>query len=264
MHPKQEEKAKKVLAALYMLRLRFHVGRLFTLGRLRRLPLSEVDPGYLVHCQMDELFGDNSPRPFNIIHESDRYLNILAYSGREEEDLRNYAQTFADPGIFQGCDWDAFSSKKMPDSWKADAIIGFQLRCIPTVTKKNDEGKNDEGKDYEVDAFLSSCMAADARGERIPGREEVYNHWLAKNIWQHSNNGAVLLNSELKGWHIAKLLRRKGPPDHRTSTTIEKPEATITGHIRITDPEGFAALLSRGVGKHLPFGYGMLLLKPPQ
>ena len=37
----------------------------------------------------------------------------------------------------------------------------------------------------------------------------------------------------------------------------------MAGTLTIGDPDAFAAILSRGVGRHAAFGYGMLLLSPP-
>ncbi len=244
---------------LYMVRMRFHVGRLFTLGRIRRLPLGDVDPGYLCHCQMDELFGDNSPAPFSIIAENDRFLTLLAYSSRSAEELRSHAETFADPGVFNGCNWDDFHAKKMPVSWNEGALLGFEVRCIPTWKPRNGDGKQ-----YERDAFLVSCMNADSNQEASPAREQVYRKWLQGNMHYHSAGGVELLSSRLLGWCISKMLRRKGPEDNRTSSTVQLPDVTMKGQLRITNPEGFEALLKRGVGKHRAFGFGMLLLKPPQ
>ncbi len=36
----------------------------------------------------------------------------------------------------------------------------------------------------------------------------------------------------------------------------------MTGTLAVDDPVAFRRLLGRGVGRHVAFGYGMLLLKP--
>ena len=36
----------------------------------------------------------------------------------------------------------------------------------------------------------------------------------------------------------------------------------MQGNLTITEPEKFACLLARGVGRHRAYGYGMLLLRP--
>jgi CRISPR system Cascade subunit CasE len=50
----------------------------------------------------------------------------------------------------------------------------------------------------------------------------------------------------------------------RGGRRIEGPDAVVHGTLTITDPTAFAALLARGVGRHRSYGYGMLLLRPPQ
>ncbi|MFG1332515.1 type I-E CRISPR-associated protein Cas6/Cse3/CasE [Xanthobacter autotrophicus] len=40
--------------------------------------------------------------------------------------------------------------------------------------------------------------------------------------------------------------------------------AVLVGTLTVRDAQAFAALLARGVGRHRAFGYGMLLLSPPE
>ncbi|MEE8524028.1 MAG: type I-E CRISPR-associated protein Cas6/Cse3/CasE [Thermoanaerobaculia bacterium] len=56
------------------------------------------------------------------------------------------------------------------------------------------------------------------------------------------------------------------PPQRRRQTpgaVPERPDALLTGTLEVTDPDAFATLLARGVGRHRAFGFGMLLLRPP-
>ena len=41
-----------------------------------------------------------------------------------------------------------------------------------------------------------------------------------------------------------------------------RPEVVLGGRFTITDPDTFTALLTRGIGRHRAFGFGMILLKP--
>jgi CRISPR system Cascade subunit CasE len=43
----------------------------------------------------------------------------------------------------------------------------------------------------------------------------------------------------------------------------EGPDATIHGTLTVTDPGVFTKFLARGVARHRAYGYGMLLLHPP-
>ncbi|MFG1478963.1 type I-E CRISPR-associated protein Cas6/Cse3/CasE [Xanthobacter sp. V4C-4] len=38
----------------------------------------------------------------------------------------------------------------------------------------------------------------------------------------------------------------------------------LVGTLSVRDAEAFGVLLARGVGRHRAFGYGMLLLSPPE
>ena len=42
----------------------------------------------------------------------------------------------------------------------------------------------------------------------------------------------------------------------------EGPDAVMRGIFTVAEPEAFAGLLSRGIGRHRSYGYGMLLLRP--
>ena len=77
--------------------------------------------------------------------------------------------------------------------------------------------------------------------------------------WQ----GAVeLLDVQLSAFARSKSVRRiqASADQGRKGHASEGPDATLTGHLRITDPTAFAHLLARGVGRHRAFGFGMLLL----
>jgi CRISPR system Cascade subunit CasE len=38
----------------------------------------------------------------------------------------------------------------------------------------------------------------------------------------------------------------------------------IVGALRVADEAGFAGAIARGIGRHRAFGFGMLLLAPPE
>ena len=46
----------------------------------------------------------------------------------------------------------------------------------------------------------------------------------------------------------------------RRGCVIDGPDALLKGHLRVRDSADFAKLLTRGVGRHRAFGFGMLLL----
>jgi CRISPR system Cascade subunit CasE len=67
----------------------------------------------------------------------------------------------------------------------------------------------------------------------------------------------------LKAFRLARVSRRtkadeEGP---RSLHHAMGPDATFTGLLAVGNPEAFAGLLARGIGRHRAFGFGMLLLR---
>ena len=50
----------------------------------------------------------------------------------------------------------------------------------------------------------------------------------------------------------------------RDGRRLEGPDAVVHGTLTITDPSAFANMLSKGIGRHRSYGYGMILVRPPQ
>ena len=72
-----------------------------------------------------------------------------------------------------------------------------------------------------------------------------------------------LLDVQLNAFARSHIVRRTqaSASQARKGQTIDGPDATLTGRLRVTDPTAFAHLLARGVGRHRAFGFGMLLLQ---
>lgn len=262
---------------LYMLRLRLSTPRLFALGRTKRLPLHQVDLGYLIHCQLFSLFGKDSPVPFSVQEWQNkerhgRALTVLAYSSRSQEELREHADTFADPGVHAICDWGSFCAKRMPSVWPKGKILGFRVKSCPVVRLGRDVLCQKEGekvkKGAEVDAFLARGWAASggraldretARREFPISREKVYREWLEEQLARRG--GARLLEASLTSFQRERLLRRT-QGDERKARPCERPAAIFEGKLEISDSAAFGELLRRGIGRHRAFGFGMLLLQP--
>lgn len=238
---------------LRMLRMRFDSGRLYELGRRRRLP-PRTDLGYLLHCQLREMFGPESPAPFAVRDGAGRAVAVLAYSTRAAAELQRHAQQFAQPDVYGTCDWSAFDEKPMPGQWRTGERVGFEVRCCPVVRMSGDGPRWRAGA--EVDAFLARCW----RTEGTVDREAVYREWLADELGRRG--GARMVSARVLGHQRAHLVRRDHRPE-RKAIGGERPEAVFSGELEVTDPGAFAALLSRGVGRHRGFGFGMLLLRPP-
>lgn len=236
---------------LRMLRMSFDAGKLYALGRRRRL--RDADLGYLLHCQLKELFGEDAPSPFFAQDDRGRRVTVLGYSTRSREELVDHASRFADPGIHAACDFETFSEKKMPMTWPAGLRIGFEVRASPVVRLSSDVGHYRKGA--EVDAFLVRCAR---EAGSVVDRGAVYREWLEAEIGRR--DGARLVKVEVKAFQREKLLRRT-QGEERSARTSERPDVRFAGALEVTDGAAFSALLARGIGRHRAFGFGMLLLR---
>lgn len=243
---------------LRMLRMRFDVAKLFELGKRQRLPLRDVDLGYLLHCELKELFGSESPEPFSVGEARGRHATVLAYSQRSRTDLEDHARTFADPAVHAACDFGVgcFEEKELPRVWRSGTRLGFEVRACPVVRMSSDGPRWRKGA--EVDAFLARCWKEEGKPVE---RSSVYHDWLAREL--ERGGAARLMEFELRGFKREQVIRR----DHaqkRTSHRAERPDALLAGVLEVADGEAFGALLARGIGRHRSFGFGMLLLRPPR
>ncbi len=240
---------------LYMLRMLLSTPGLMELGRRRQLPLRQTDTGYLVHCFLGELFGDNAPSPFAVVGALGRFTEILAYTDFTAHEHRRFADSFAEPNVHAGCDWARFDQKQMPSHWLRETKLGFRVRVCPVVRAASDSPQRRKGA--EVDAFLARCSRAKA--DETVEREIVYRDWFESQINRHG--GARLLRGGVDSFKLERLVRRSHG-NSRKSVVGQRPDVTMCGLFKVSDSDKFAALLRRGVGRHRAFGYGMLLLRP--
>lgn len=245
-----------MLDPIHMIRLSIDTSKMMEYGRRIGLPIRNVDAGYLVHCQLTELFGSQCPKPFSIQGQSGRMLEVLGYSSGDAASLVKYADSFADPWLHGSVDWSTLSSKPMPSSWEVGQRLGFEVRACPV--KRMARGSTRIRPGAEVDVFLAHCSAeAKDQGE---DRARVYRDWLKEQV--DRMGGASIVRSELVGFHIDRMLRRK-QGETRTSSISDRPTAVFRGLLEVRNPTAFSGSLARGVGRHRAFGYGMLLLRPP-
>jgi len=238
---------------LFMIQLPLETRRLFALGRRRRLPVRQTDLDYLVHCQLGELFGEQAPAPFRAVSSGGREVQVLAYSDKPAEELRNQAETFAEPAAWAACAWDRIATKRMPGEWPRGKSLGFEVRTCPVVRKASEGPKHRQGA--EIDVFLSRCW--ERPGEPVD-REAVYCEWLREHFGQR---GVTVGQVGMEKFRLARVLRR----DHgqeRTATVCQRPDALLRGILQIDDGAAFQDLLARGLGRHRAFGFGMVLLRP--
>jgi CRISPR system Cascade subunit CasE len=239
---------------LRMLRMRFDARKLFELGRRRRLPMRDADLGYLLHCQLKELFGENAPSPFFVQDDRGRQVTVLAYGRRSRDELERHAARFADPAVHEACDFASISEKPMPVEWPAGLRVGFDVRACPVVRLAS--GVGPYGKGAEVDAFLVRC----AREEGKPiDRGAVYREWFAAEV--DRRGGARLVAAEVTAFQRDNVVRRT-QGDERRARVGGRPDVRFAGVLEVADGARFNSLLERGIGRHRAFGFGMLLLRP--
>lgn len=239
------------------------------------------DDGYGWHALLSAAFGDLVPRPFRLLELRNTPPHLLAYTPHDRTALLDRARLHATPAVYAALRLDGLATKPMPNSFPTGQRLGFEARVRPTVRQDYRDpvsGTIDRRRSRERDAFLAAVDAEPRpRGERPEIlRQSVYRDWLARRL----SPAADLARFEIAELKRSTLLRprqreqgAKGARELVRVGLLKKsgkgeqggsPDATFHGEITVTDPEAFHALLARGIGRHLSFGFGMLLLRPPR
>lgn len=239
---------------LHLLRLEPNAATLAQWATRNRLLSSDGDYGYALHALLAAAFGKQAPKPF-------RYLGgrqgLLAYATGELEELRLGA-ALATPDVARALGLDTLDGRLFPAAWRSDQCLAFETRVRPVV-------RTADGR--ERDAFLhalgdspSAEMAAEQSS--IARRESIYAEWLSKQL--AADGAAVLVNAQMDSFALTRVLRRGGTGDNgkRKTTQTAGPDVVFKGQLKVGDPQAFAGLLARGLGRHRAFGFGMLLLRP--
>lgn len=222
---------------------------------------STFDEGRALHHLLDECFGPGELRPFRMLVPPRRNKgNLYAYSKADAEALRASVAAHALPDHLGVLCPEQLECKPMPDAWPIRKEVGFDVRVRPVRRLGRDlqsaTGTIRSGR--EVDAFLLEALRqhpSDPNGMRDGkrSREDVYLDWLEEQLAPSAT--LVRRASRLVRFRRVTVARSNGGP--------EGPDATIHGALAVSDPGTFLQLLSRGVGRHRAYGYGMLLLRPP-
>jgi len=220
-------------------------------------PREQQDDGYAWHALLAAVFGrELAPKPFRVQARRGRPPQMLAYAPHDPETLRAYAAEFADPRAFAALGADKLAARPMP-TFAAGRRLRFSLRVRPTVRR---DRNGDRRRTAELDAAIA---ALGSRPHDPADRAEVYLDWIRRQL---AAAGVALESLRLDGV-IGDEAPRRGRPDPsgvRKLVSIPGHSVTATGGLRVEDAERFAAALARGVGRHRAFGYGMLLLSPPE
>ena len=248
------ELSSQLTADLHMVRCQVDL-RAFNIwaGTRRLIRRDTFDPGFAMHCLLAESFGDLAPKPFRYIVPRGRGQRkgvLYGYCRNDAGALRKVAQTFADPLQLEALTVSRLATKPMPSDWNVDQRLGFEIRLRPVA--RTGRGSCRPGSERDV-------FQLEAQGHPPGGmsrtREDVYSDWLADQF--RRLDGAELIGAQLRAFERTRDIRGLNRP------TVEGPAAVLTGDLTVTEVSGFNRLLSRGVGRHRAYGYGMLLLRPP-
>ena len=219
---------------------------------------AQFDEGLALHHLLGETFGPATLQPFRLmVVPRARTGTLYAYAAMDDESLRRQASSSLTPAHAEVIALDRLRSLPRPaTSWFAGQKLGFDLRLRPVVRLASALAGRDEGgaevhfgKGAEVDAFLAAVL----RGKATT-REASYRDWLAERL------GAAA-SLDLETTRLVSFRRKRVQRDGKR---LEGPDVVLHGTLTVTDPSAFADLLARGVGRHRSYGYGMLLLRPPQ
>lgn len=213
----------------------------------------DEDLGYGVHAWLTSAFGSLAPRPFRLFMSSKdrRPPKILGYAQQSHFTLVEKAKSFAEPFTLSVCDLDKhIASREMPARWVEGTHLRFEVLACPVGRKSR------SGVEKDVYLIRQDSLAEDAKLTR----EAVYTEWLARQL----ASACDVQNTAVDGFRLVAQSRRSGSKDKdkKRLARLLRPQAHMRGMLRVRDSMAFGKIVTRGIGRHRAFGYGMLLLKP--
>ena len=226
----------------------------------RRGHATDFDEGRALHHLIDEACGPREIRPFRLLVAPGRAVGSLyGYSRRDGEALRDAGRVHAPPEHLSVLNIERLEAKRMPTTSTHGRSFGFDLRARPVRRLKTSlvNGTTVFRKGAELDAYVLEALRqhpGDDAGMATHARtrETVYLDWLTERL-------SPAAELDRKATRLARFRRVR---ISRGGAGPEGPDAIIHGVLKVHDPEQFTALLTRGVGRHCAYGYGMLLLRP--
>jgi CRISPR system Cascade subunit CasE len=211
-------------------------------------PKGTRDDGAALHTFLSGVFGKAVLQPFRLFEPAGAPWSLYAYAGRDAAALADVARMVAAPEMLDAIDLDKLRSKPMPEP-RAGQRLGFDLRLRP-VRRWTDGNRMRERDAFVAEAVRRHPDDRDGMASTGRSRETVYRDWLSERL-----PGATLENARLARFGRQKVLRN--------GREIEGPDATFHGTLIVADPVAFSAMLGQGIGRHRAYGYGMMLLRPP-
>jgi len=234
---------------------------------------ASFDTGRALHHVLNETFGPSVLKPFRLMAPRERDAGtVYAYSTLSKDDLRRIANETSIPEAGTIFALDRIDARTMPASWAEGKRLAFDVLIRPTVRLRTElpnprPGKGSYKRGAEIDAYVAEAgrLYPDEAPRHVDdhqtssgmqkagrSREAVYRDWLAARLMPAAN--LVAERTTMAAYERSRL--------NRAGAAIEGPTATFHGELTIADPAAFATLLSRGVGRHKAYGFGMLLLRP--
>lgn len=229
----------------------------------------DVDAGAALHALLSGLFGKGALQPFRLFAPDHGAPDLYAYAHSDADALREMAMAVGAPDALAVLRPEAIRAKPMPARFEAGRRLGFDLRVRPVrrLRAPLPDPRNTRSPviaaGAEIDAFQLAGLrdhAGDPDGMAAAGRTRaaVYADWLGERL----RGAATLEDARLTAFQRSRATR-PGLGTERRKARIEGPDATLQGTLVVDDPDAFAERLAHGVGRHLAWGYGMLLLRPP-
>lgn len=240
--------------SLHLVEMPLHLAALHAWSGTREIGRGNLDEGFALHHLLAEAFGPGTLQPFRLMVAPRAVRGTLyAYSARPADALQDAARSVIGPTEASILPLDRLRSvPRPPEFWRPDMRLGFDLRARPVVRLSSDLETDRQrfSKGAEIDAFLAETL----RNDKARPREEVYLDWLAARMAPTAElePGRTRMRSFRRSRRI------------RGGRSIEGPDVVIHGTLTVRDPYGFSDMLARGTGRHCAYGYGMLLLRPPQ
>ena len=224
------------------------------------------DAGYAFHILLSATFGKSALQPFRLFASERRSSAALyGYADVDEAELRRTADAVAPPDCIDVLDPAGIRSKRMPARFERGRRLGFDLRLRPVRRLRCELANGQIGRSWrkgaEVDAFLLEVIRKFPSGQADADvaaanagvtRESVYRDWLSERL----GDAVAVEQCRLAAVKRTRAVRgdARGP---------EGPDAVLHGTFTVSNQETFTGILRNGVGRHRAYGYGMLLLRPP-
>ncbi len=232
------------------------------------------DAGYALHAALRATLGSLAPKPFALLQRRGS-VQLIGYTSQTPGAMQRALDMAATTdrgaalalGLARGSgDGADVLLKSMPEDWRVGDDLSFEVRVAPVVrSRAAAAGVPGSGAYPEIDAAFHPDFAGSVPGDR----EAAHGRWLARELAR--GNAAHLLFHRVLAFQLVPMARRsqrvEAAPDliatQRRSWHGLLPDLTVRGQLRIEDPQAFAHLLARGLGRHRSFGFGCLLLAPP-